>query len=132
MIDNKLRSIEVIGQDIAEITDMIKTIELRLETIKAAVDTVIGNPLSLSYGHSQSLGNGQAYKTEIVMSRECTLSEALFVLPHSYGIDPKNICVNGRKMGEGYNSKVKSIAVIESWGSKEYVITVDKEERESK
>lgn len=132
MIENKLRSLEVIGQDIAEITDMIKTVELRLGTIKAAVDTVIGNPLSLSYGYSQSLGNGQAYKTEIVMSRECTLSEALFVLSHSYGIDPRNICVKDRKMGEGYNSKVKSIAVIESWGSKEYVVTVDKEERESK
>lgn len=130
MIENKLRSLEVIGQDVAEITDIIKAIELRLETIKSAVDTVIGNPLSLSYGHSQSLGNGQAYKTEIVMRRECTLSEALFVLSHSYGIDPKYICVKDRKMGEGYNSSVKSIAVIESWGSKEYVVTVDQAKRE--
>ena len=130
MIENKMRSLEAIGQVIAEITDMLKAAEQLLESTKAAVDTVIGNPLSLSYGYSQSLGNGQAYKTEVVMSRECTLSEALFVLHHSYGIDPKNICVEGRKMGEGYNSNVKSIAVIESWGSKEYVVTVDREERE--
>ena len=120
MIENKMRSLEAIGQVIAEITDMLKAAEQLLESTKAAVDTVIGNPLSLSYGYSQSLGNGQAYKTEVVMSRECTLSEALFVLHHSYGIDPKNICVEGRKMGEGYNSNVKSIAVIESWGSKVY------------
>ena len=130
MLENKMRSLEAIGQVIAEITDMLKAAEQLLESTKAAVDTVIGNPLSLSYGYSQSLGNGQAYKTEVVMSRECTLSEALFVLHHSYGIDPKNICVEGRKMGEGYNSNVKSIAVIESWGSKEYVVTVDREERE--
>ena len=130
MIENKMRSLEAIGQVIAEITDMIKAAEQLLESTKTAVDTVIGNPLSLSYGYSQSLGNGQAHKTEIVMSRECTLSEALFVLPHYYGIDPKDICVKGRRMGEGYNSKVKSIAVIESWGSKEYVVTVDQEERE--
>ena len=129
MIENKMRSLEAIGQVIAEITDMLKAAEQLLESTKAAVDTVIGNPLSLSYGYSQSLGNGQAYKTEVVMSRECTLSEALFVLHHSYGIDPKNICVEGRKMGEGYNSNVKSIAVIESWGSKEYVVTVDREEK---
>lgn len=129
MIENKMRSLEAISQIIAEVTDMIRTAERLLESTKTAVDTVIGNPLSLSYGHSQSLGGGQAYKTEIVMSRECTLSEALFVLPHSYGIDPKDICVKGRRMGEGYNSKVKSIEVIESWGSKEYVVTVDQEEK---
>lgn len=130
MKENNLKGFEVIGQEVEELTDMLKCAEGILESIKTAIGTIVGDPLKLSYGYCQSLGNGQAYKTEIAMSRECTLSEALFVLSHCYGVDPKTISVKGRRIGEGHSAKVKSIEVIESWGSKEYVITVEREERE--
>lgn len=127
MIENNMRGLEVIAQDVKELTDSIKSVEMRLESIKTAMGTILGDPLKLSYGGSQSLGNGQAYKTDIVMSRECTLSEALFVLPHSYGVDPTTISVKGRKIGEDHSARVKSIEVVESWGRKEYIVTVEKE-----
>lgn len=108
---------------------MLSSVSLRLESVKTALQTIIGEPLTLCYGSSESLGNGQAYKTNIVMSRECTLSEALFVLPHSYGVDPTTISVKGRRIGEDHSAMVKSIEVIESWGQKEYIVTVEKEEK---
>lgn len=127
MKENNLKGFEVIGQEVEELTDMLKCAEMRLESIKTTIGTILGDPLKLSYGYSQSLGNGQAYKTEIAMSRECTLSEALFVLSHCYGVDPTTISVKGRRIGEDHSFKVKSIEMIESWGSKEYVITVERE-----
>lgn len=130
MKENNLKGLEAIVQEVEELTDMLKCMEGILQSIKTAIGTIVGDPLKLSYGYSQSLGNGQAYKTEIAMSRECTLSEALFVLSHSYGVDPTTISVKGRRIGNDHSSKVKSIEVIESWGSKEYVITVEREERE--
>lgn len=130
MKENNMRGLEVVAQDVKELTDIIKSVEMRLESIKTAMGTILGDPLKLSYGSSESLGNGQAYKTNIVMNRECTLSEALFVLTHFYGVDPTTIGIKGRRIGEGHSSKVKSIEVIESWGRKEYVITVEREERE--
>lgn len=125
-----MMGLEVIAHDVKELTDIIKNVEMRLESIKTAMGTILGDPLKLSYGYRESLGNGQAYKTNIAMSRECTLSEALFVLSHCYGVNPTTISVKGRRIGEGHSAKVKSIEVIESWGSKEYVITVEREERE--
>lgn len=130
MKDNNLKGLEVIGQEVEELTNIIKSVEMRLESIKTEIGTIVGDPLKLSYGYSQSLGNGQASKTEIVMSRECTLSEALFVLPHCYGVDPTKISVKGRRIGEDHSATVKSIEVIESWGSKEYIVTTDHKERE--
>lgn len=130
MKENNLKGLEAIVQEVEELTGMLKCMEGILQSIKTAIGTIVGDPLKLSYGYSQSLGNGQAYKTEIAMSRECTLSEALFALTHCYGIDPTTIGINGRRIGEGHSAKVKSIEVIESWGSKEYVITVEREERE--
>lgn len=129
MIRNDMKSLDKIGQDIEEVTNMLSSVSLRLESVKTALQTIIGEPLTLCYGSSQSLGNGQAYKTNIVMSRECTLSEALFVLPHSYGVDPTTISVKGRRIGEDHSAMVKSIEVIESWGQKEYIVTVEKEEK---
>ncbi len=129
MKDDNLKGLEAIGQEVERLTHMLKCVETRLESIKATIGAVVGDPLKLSYGGSQSLGNGQAYKTEIVMSRECTLSEALFVLPHSYGVDPTTISVKGRRIGENHSAKVKSIEVMESWGRKEYIVTVEKEEK---
>jgi hypothetical protein len=130
MKDNNLKGLEVIGQEVEELTNIIKSVEMRLESIKTAIGTIVGDPLKLSYGYSQSLGNGQAYKTEIAMSRECTLSEALFILPHCYGVDPTTISVKGRRIGEDHSAKVKSIEVIESWGRKEYIVTTEHNERE--
>ena len=127
MKDNNLKGLEAIGQEVEELTHMLKCVEMRLEKIKTAIGAIVGDPLKLSYGHNRSLGNGEAYKTEIVMSRECTLSEALFVLPHSYGVDPTTISVKGRRIGEDHRAKVKSIEVLESWGRKEYIVTVEKE-----
>jgi hypothetical protein len=129
MKENKLKSLEAIGKEVENLGNMVSSVALRLEELKTAIGTVVGDPLKLSYGYSQSLGNGQAYKTEIVMSRECALSEALFVLPHSYGVDPTTISVKGRRIGEDHSAKVKSIDVVESWGQKEYIVTVEKEEK---
>lgn len=130
MKDNNLKGLEVIGQEVEELTSVIKSVEMRLESIKTAIVAIVGDPLKLSYGHSVSVGNGQGSKTEIVMSRECTLSEALFVLSHCYGVDSAKIGVKGRRIGEGHSAKVKSIEVIESWGSKEYIVTTEHKERE--
>ena len=127
MIRNDIRSLDKIGQDIEEVTNILNSVSRRLESVKTTIQTIIGEPLTLCYGSSQSLGNGQAHKTNIVMSRECTLSEALFVLPHSYGVDPTTISVKGRRIGEDHSAMVKSIEVIESWGQKEYIVTVEKE-----
>lgn len=129
MKENNMKGLEVIGQEIEELTNMLKSVERRFESIKTTIGTIVGDPLKLSYGHSQSLGNGQAHKTEIVMGRECILSEALFVLTHGYGVDPTTIGVKGRRVGEDHSAKVKSIEVIESWGQKEYIVTVEKEEK---
>ena len=65
MIENNLKGLEVINRDIEEVTNMISSVSLRLGSIKTALQTIIGDPLTLSYGRSESLGNGQAYKTEI-------------------------------------------------------------------
>lgn len=127
---NNQKGLEMIGLTIEEITGMLKCVEGLLGSIKATIGTIVGDPLKLSYGYSQSLGNGQAYKTEIAMSRGCTLSEALFVLSHCYGVDPTTISVKGRRIGEDHSAKVKSIEVIESWGSKEYIVTTEHKERE--
>lgn len=127
---NNQKGLEMIGLTIEEITGMLKCVEGLLGSIKATIGTIVGDPLKLSYGYSQSLGNGQAYKTEIAMSRECTLSEALFVLSHCYGVDPTTISVKGRRIGEDHSAKVKSIEVIESWGQKEYIVTTEHKERE--
>lgn len=130
MKENNMRGLEVIAQEVEELTNIIKSVEMRLESIKIAIGAIVGDPLKLSYGSNQSLDNGQAVKTDIVMSRECTLSEALFVLTHSYGVDPTTIGINGRRIGEDHSAKVKRIEVIESWGRKEYFITVEREKRE--
>lgn len=127
MKENNQKGLEAIGQEVEELTNMLKCVEMRLESIKTTIGTIVGDPLKLSYGGSQSLGNGQAYKTEIVMSRECILSEALFVLSHCYGVNPTTISVKGRRIGEGISAKVMSIEMIESWGQKEYIVTIEKE-----
>lgn len=98
MKDNNLRTLEEIG-------------------------TIGGDPLQLSFGFSQPIDNGQAFRIEVAMSRECTLPEAMFVLTHHYSVDPKTISVKGRKIGEDHSVKVKRIEVIECWGCKEYIVT---------
>lgn len=121
-VENKLEGLKATLEHVVRAKQSLRDAMLDLEQVEREIDIMVGNPLTLSYGHASS--NGECHLTEILMSRKCSLAEAIWTLVHMYGVDRKCISVKNDMFGKSMNSKVGHIEKLSSWGQVEYIIHV--------
>lgn len=128
MKENNLAGLEGLMMRVKTLKLMVGDITSCLNGIEDALGTMVGDPLKLTYGYSKGYGNGEGSRTEIKMSRDCTLGELRWTLTHVYGVDDLLIRVKGGSIRGGVGDKVKEVYMDDTWGRKEYTIVTEERE----
>lgn len=123
-VENKLQGLKATLDHIVSTRQRLQEAIVSLEQVEREIEIMVGNPLTLSYGYTSSTGNGEGSLTEILMSRRCSLAEAIWTLVHMYGVDKQCIRVKNDMFGKGMNSNVEHIEKLSSWREVEYIISV--------
>lgn len=125
MKDNNLAGLEGLKKRVELLKLMVVDITSSINSIDEALGTMVGDPLKLTYGYSKGYGNCEGSRTEIKMSRDCTVGELRWTLTHVYGVDDLLIRVKGSSIRGGIGDKVKEIYMDDTWGRKEYTIVTE-------
>lgn len=123
-VENKLEGLKATLEHVVCAKQRLREAMLDIEQVEKEIEIMVGNPLTLSYGYVQNLNNGEGILTEIVMSRRCSLAEAIWALVHMYGVDRECIRLKNDMFGNDMNSNVEHIEKWSSWGKVEYIIFV--------
>lgn len=123
-VENKLEGLKATLEHVVSVKQRLQEAMRDLEHVEREIEIMVGNPLTLSYGYASSIGNGEGSLTEILMSRTCSLAEAIWTLVHMYGVDRQCIRVKNDMFGKDMNSNVVHIEKLSSWREVEYIISV--------
>lgn len=123
-VENKLEGLKATLEHVVSAKQRLQEAMKDLEQVEREIEIMVGNPLTLSYGYTSSIGNGEGSLTEILMSRRCSLAEAIWTLVHMYGVERRCIKVKNDMFGKDMNSNVEHIEKLSSWREVEYKIFV--------
>lgn len=123
-VENKLEGLKATLEHVVSAKQRLHDAMLNIEQVEREIEIMVGNPLTLSYGYASSMGNGEGSLTEILMSRRCSLAEAIWTLVHMYGVDRQCIRVKNDMFGKDMNSDVQHIERLSSWREVEYIIHI--------
>ena len=123
-VENKLEGLKATLEHVVSTKQRLHEAMQDLEHVEKEIEIMVGNPLTLSYGYTSSVGNGEGSKTEILMNRKGSLAEVIWTLVHMYGVDRRCIRVKNDMFDKDMNSNVKHIEKLSSWREVEYIIHV--------
>ena len=123
-VENKLEGLKATLEHVVSMKQRLHEAMQDLEHVEKEIEIMVGNPLTLSYGYTSSVGNGEGSMTEILMNRKGSLAEVIWTLVHMYGVDRRCIRVKNNMFEKDMNSNVQHIEKFSSWSEVEYIIYV--------